>query len=110
LSTVSGDDAKDILKKALAGLLSAVSVDQESPNVLYELYYEQKSFPSAIPDTDGRILGFPPISLDLAFNDATMTNVNTIWKALTKVDDSTVEADYMNFDDREGADDDDGFD
>lgn len=82
-------------------------MDQETPNVLYELYYEQKSFPSAIPDTDSHILGFPPICLDLAFNDVTMTNVNTIWKAITKDD---VEADYMNFDDREGADDDDGFD
>lgn len=52
---------------------------------------------------------FPPASLDLAFNDATMNNVNTIWKALTKDDVNTAEADYMNFDDREGADDDDDF-
>lgn len=109
LSTVSSSDAKGLLKKALTGLLGAVASDQENPKILYELYYEQRSFPTA-PEAGGRILSFSPVGLDLAFNDSIMTNVNTIWTGLTKDDENSTEADYMNFDDREGADDDDAFD
>lgn len=108
LSTVSSPNAGKLLSKALAGLLATVNTDQETPNPLYELYYEQTGPSSAVSEADG-LIDLPSMRLDLAFNDSTMENVEKTWDALTKDDEQKDGVEYMKFEDREGADDDDQY-
>ena len=108
-STVSGADAQGVLREALASLLRAFAADQEPPKSLYELYFEQKGPNPTTSDFEGQVFTFPHLHLDLAFNDATIAKVKPVWKTLMNSDETITEADYMNFDDREGADDEDAF-
>jgi hypothetical protein len=108
---LSTPTSKTLLEKALSSLLAAVTgSDSESPTVLYKLSYEQTSGSSTSVKVDGAIVDLPPLPLDLAFNDAVMGQVRAAWDAVTKGDEPDGSAEYMKFEDREGAVDDDNFD
>jgi len=111
LSTLLTPTSRNLLEKALSSLLAAVANgESEAPSALYKLYYEQTSGSSTSVDVDGAIVDFPPLPLDLAFNDAVMGQVRAAWDAVTKGDEPDGSAGYMKFEDREGAVDDDNFD
>lgn len=111
MSTISSPNSKDLLEKALTSLLTAVSPDSEPPVVLYKLSYDQHSGGSTSTSVDGNVISFPVLPLDLAFNDNVMAQVKTAWDALPhKSDAEGAEGEgYMNFEDREGAGDEDSY-
>lgn len=77
------------------------------PEVLFELYYNQSraSASNAITET---YCALPSSSLDLAFDDSVLDNVEGAWRHVNKIDDDeTKEAPYMVFKSREHYDDDD---
>ena len=103
--------SKTLLEKALSSLLAAVTdSDSESATVLYKLSYEQTNGSSTSVNVDGAVVDLPPLPLDLAFNDAVMGQVRAAWDAVTKDDEPDGSVEYMKFEDREGAVDDDNFD
>jgi hypothetical protein len=102
LSTISQPDAKLLLENALSSLLTAVG-EVQAPEVLYRLSYTQHQRPSH--SSNPNIVTLPTLPLDLAFNDAALASVKTAWETCKRDDDSDDE--YMLFEDREGAGDDD---
>ncbi|KAF4124477.1 GDP dissociation inhibitor [Geosmithia morbida] len=111
LSTVSTPASKDVLDKALSSLLeAAVPSGQKPPPCLYKLSYEQTATTDRTNvDDDGPIVNIPPLPLDLSFNDGVMDCVQKAWESV-KADDDTHVSEYMKFDDREGAEDNDFYD
>ena len=101
LSTLSTPTSRILLEKALSS---------ESPTVRYRLSYEQTRGSSTSVNVDGAVVDLPPLPLDLAFNDAVMGQVRAAWDAVAKGDEPDGSAEYMKFEDREGAVDDDNFD
>jgi hypothetical protein len=86
-TTTSSPGSKMLLESALAKFLK--SAEQGDGKLLYSLYYEQKHTPA---------------SLDLAFNDQMLEEVETKWKTIVgSEDDST----FMQFEERTGMDDED---
>jgi hypothetical protein len=78
----------------------------EVPNSLYELYYEQsREYDDA--SSEGPILTFPAPTLSLAFDDSTLKSVQTAWERIMRSTTNENEGDYMVFQDRDGAGDDD---
>ena len=73
------------------------------PKVLYRLSYTQRQ--RVAHSSDSNIVTLPTLPLDLAFNDAALASVKSAWEVCTRDDDG--EEEYMVFEDREGADDDD---
>ncbi|KAK3336662.1 GDP dissociation inhibitor-domain-containing protein [Cercophora scortea] len=102
LTMLSSPDSKNILHRALESLLIALDGEQQRPESLYHLYYEQAGS-SMKRQQDGLIFGFPPPSLSLSFDDATLGPVREAWKVVM----GEAGADYMTFPDREGYVDDD---
>jgi hypothetical protein len=90
--------------------VSALAIGQETPKPIFKLQYQQTGLVSTASVVDGQVIHLPPASLDLAFNDSIMVNVEEAWNALTKDDEKPEGTEYMKFTDREGADvDDDEF-
>lgn len=111
LSTVSTSASRTLLEIALSSLLKAVAgLDEAPPPWLYKLRYTQVGDPASANDVDGSVVSFPPLPLDLAFKDDVMGRVRSAWESVTKTEGSDEGAEYMNFDDREGAVDDDRYD
>ena len=97
-----------LLTTALANLLAAVPGEQATPRILYRLSYEQVGGEHSL-EVNGNVVNFPPLPLDLAFNDSALESVREAWKLVTariKVDE---DAEYMVFEDREGSDDQDNI-
>ncbi|UNI13816.1 Rab proteins geranylgeranyltransferase component A [Purpureocillium takamizusanense] len=107
LSTISGPTSKDLLELALSSFLRALSPDQDQPKCLYRLSYEQRGGTGAF-DVD-KVTGlFSPHPPHLAFDDALLIPVRKAWDMV--MGDSAGDVEYMQFEDREGAvDDDDAF-
>ncbi|KAG9258568.1 rab protein geranylgeranyltransferase component A [Emericellopsis atlantica] len=102
LSTMPQPNAKSLLDNALSSLLGAVG-EAQVPEILYRLSYthhQRVSRPS-----DSNVVTLPTLPLDLAFNDAALASVKAAWETCTADDDG--EKEYMVFEDREGADNDD---
>lgn len=103
LSTISTVNSKALLAAALSSLLAAAG-GQDSPKCLYELSYEQSGVGPSL-SIDGNVATFASSSLGLAFDDAVLDPVREAWKMVTR-DMADEGAEYMQFDDREGANDD----
>lgn len=56
---------------------------------------------NSVTSAAGRVIRFPPPSLDLAFDDAMIDAVQKVWK--TVMGDEAREEDFMQFEDREGT-------
>lgn len=112
LSTVATAASKSILASALSSLLAAVAGDVAEPATpLYQLYYEQRGAKAASLDVDGNIATFGLPLLDLAFNDSTLDPVRKAWDVAMGDAAKAEDVEYLAFEDREGAnDDDDVFD
>jgi hypothetical protein len=105
LTTPSTPDAKDVLQRALDAFL-VVTGDNQAPQVLYQLQYEQLVGSETIR-TEGSIITLPAPSLSLSLEDSILEPVHEAWEKA--MGNAAVEAEYMAFPDREGAMDDDEF-
>lgn len=116
-STSSKGNPKGRLDAAIAALLRSLPssvedyVEQSSSRaeILFELYYEQsRSSDSNL--TSQNACGVPSSSLDLAFSDATLDNVEDAWRQVNSLGHvegaAPIEASYMAFAAREQLDDD----
>lgn len=66
------------------------------------MYYEQGAS-SVDEQTDDLVFGFPHASPSLSFDDSILESVQEAWRQV--MDKAAVDADYMTFEDREGAND-----
>ncbi|KAK6710443.1 hypothetical protein SNK05_004909 [Fusarium graminearum] len=103
LSTICTPSAKSILDKALSSLLSAISNGQDVIPLLYKLYYEQGDGTNAL-SIDGNIATFSSTSQSLAFDDSILDSVHEAWKFVNAGSEDGLE--YMKFENREAASDD----
>lgn len=95
--------AKEVLERALDAF-TGVTGDEQKPQVLFRLQYDQHAG-SGILEAEGPIFTFPAPSSSLSFDDSTLEPVREAW---TKVmGDAAVASEYLTFEDREGAMDDD---
>lgn len=77
-----------------AALDTFVATLEDKPVLLYKLYYEQQ------PEAESR-----ETSLDLAFNDGILDDVESLWK--TVMGEEAEQSTFMRFEDREGMNNDD---
>ncbi|KAK5295342.1 rab geranylgeranyl transferase escort protein-like protein [Cryomyces antarcticus] len=110
-TATAGPEGSKILDEAVARLLQNVG-ENPTPQVLWSMRYEQSSsVPHPLPpmSTVGtgnlgqsasadHVLIFPPSSLDLAFDDAILQRVRSVWE---KIMGAEAEG-FMTFEDREG--------
>lgn len=92
-----------MLEQALVAFIRAMSDDQ-APQVLYRLQYEQRAGPDSVK-VDGPVFTFPAPSSSLSFDDSTLDPVRVAWRQV--MGDAAVDAEYLTFEEREGALDDD---
>jgi hypothetical protein len=91
------------------------SKSQRKPKILYSVYYEQRPGLS-VNSHEENMCGLGCLSLDLAFDDTTLDNVEDAWRAVMGVTagDQVSQADvigtYMKFEDREHVAEEDDFD
>lgn len=86
-------------------LLSTAN-EEPAPCVLWSMSYVQRgrvgsdtiSKPFA-QDKSGRVLTFPPTSLDLAFDDALVDSVRAVWRKT--MDAEADDADFLRFEERQ---------
>lgn len=97
---IYSEHSKTFLNAALDTFLAT---QDENSTLLYKLYYEQQ----AEAENDGSTTA-PEASLDLAFDDAILDDVESLWK--TVMGDETDPATFMRFEDREGMSNDDEID
>jgi Rab proteins geranylgeranyltransferase component A len=95
--------SKSVLEEAVSHLLNFL--EKGKAKLLYSLYYEQEQQAST---TDPTIPS--DASLDLAFNDEGLQAVEDQWKIIMADENEVVDTTFMQFEDREGMnnDDDDG--
>jgi hypothetical protein len=99
-TTQYSNDSKFVLEAALSALLK--SIENEEAKLLYKLYYEQEQQATTTDSTEPF-----DASLDLAFNDEILRAVEDQWKTIVADENGTVEAHFMQFEDREGMNNDD---
>ncbi|SPN99961.1 related to rab geranylgeranyl transferase component A [Cephalotrichum gorgonifer] len=107
LSTTPSPTSKSHLETALAALLPSISVSGEpEPKPLYTLYYEQAQGAPELR-SDGGTLTLPSPRISLSFDDGTLDIVREAWGLLwDKLGGGEERGEFMVFEDREGADDD----
>ncbi|KAI0521095.1 rab protein geranylgeranyltransferase component A [Xylaria bambusicola] len=91
-----------------AALTALLQNETTTADVLYKLYYEQAATsrqPLATPQGSATVFEFPSPSLSLAFDDGSLDAVQEAWKLIMK--DEGIDDAFMQFEDREGVDDDD---
>lgn len=95
-STLLSGNSKAVLEEAVSALLR--STENGDSRLLYSLYYEQgqQHYSASSSDT----------SLDLAFNDEILDAVEAQWKAIMTDENGVLEGQFMQFEDREGINDD----
>lgn len=103
LTTLATGNVTGILERALYAFIHATS-DAQPPQVLYRLQYEQLAG-ADIARAEGPIYTFPAPSPSLSFDDSVLGPVQEAWKKV--MGEAAAEAEYMVFEDREGAMDDD---
>lgn len=91
--------SKSVLEEAVSHLLK--SIEKGEGKLLYSLYYEQEQQASTDPTIP------PTASLDLAFNDEVLQAVEDQWKSIVTDDTGVGNAIFMQFEDREGINNDD---
>ncbi|KAH7398927.1 rab geranylgeranyl transferase escort protein-like protein [Phaeosphaeria sp. MPI-PUGE-AT-0046c] len=104
-TSLGGKQGFELLDVAVTAFLASVDISPK-PTVLWSMRYAQRpssGTESLRADTDGRILQFPPPSLDLAFDDAIFERVKDVWVKIIGDD----AGDFLAFKDREVYDDDD---
>ncbi|KAE8350923.1 GDP dissociation inhibitor [Aspergillus coremiiformis] len=107
--SASGAQGQSLIENSVHRLLQL----DADPNVkvLWSLRYTQLGLsssgvaPSKLEPTSSNILCFPPPSLDLAFDDAMIDQVRDAWQLI--VGDEAHKHEFMSFEDREGANDED---
>jgi hypothetical protein len=99
LTTLSTPGAKEILERGLDAFIAATSGDQAT-QILYQLQYEQRAGPDSF-EVDSPVFTFPAPSASLSFDDLTLDPVRVVWKKI--MGDAAVDAEYLTFEDREGA-------
>lgn len=102
-TTLTTADAKEVLERALDAFVGVTSDDQPS-QVLYRLQYEQLAGADTFK-AEGSIFTLPTPSPSLAFDDSMLRPVREGWEKV--IGEAAAEAEYMVFEDREGAIDDD---
>ncbi|KAH6618488.1 rab geranylgeranyl transferase escort protein-like protein [Boeremia exigua] len=102
-TSLSSDKGFELLKKAVDALLVAVEVTPK-PNVLWSTEYRQRASSSTdtLPADHEHVLSFPPPSMDLAFDDAILDNVKSVWRQIVGEEGG----EFLVFQDRETYDDD----
>ena len=101
--------SKTVLEQSLTLLLNTVEAD-EIPKAVYRLFYHQSSgVGTTLNVSSENIATFEPLPLDIAFNDSILSPVKQAW-SLVKGQDIADGTEYLVFEDREGANDDDVFD
>ncbi|KAH8885721.1 hypothetical protein GQ53DRAFT_353049 [Thozetella sp. PMI_491] len=105
LTTVTRPNAKAVLEAALSSFLAAVA-EGSTTDSLYQLYYEQSTSASArdITSSPG-ILSLSATPVCLAFDDGILDSVRKTWEVIMGA--AVAETEFMVFEDREGADEDD---
>ncbi|KAH6854949.1 GDP dissociation inhibitor-domain-containing protein [Chaetomium sp. MPI-CAGE-AT-0009] len=103
LTTLTTADAKEVLERALDAFVGVTS-DGHSSQVLYQLQYEQLAGADTFK-AEGSIFTLPAPSPSLSFDDSVLEPVREGWEKV--MGEAAVEAEYMVFEDREGAMDDD---
>lgn len=108
---MSDESAEARLRLAVSSLLTAVSSITPDPEQIieepYRMYYQQASCQSPARSIDG-IHYLPSPSMDLAFEDNMLDNVEAAWLhvlGLSSEDESS--SSFMVFKERSGMDDDD---
>ncbi|KAE9380053.1 rab geranylgeranyl transferase escort protein-like protein [Stipitochalara longipes BDJ] len=102
-TTLQTDESRTVLEAALAALLD--STESGEGKLLYSLYYEQEQQASTTDATTPS-----DASLDLAFDDEILQAVEDQWKSIMADENGVVEASFMQFDDREGMNEDEDID
>lgn len=95
ITMLHSEHSKSILDAALDAFFA--SLEEPRPSLLYKLYYQQRAEGEG---TSGEA------SIDLAFNDGILDDVENIWKTVMgdEFDQATT---FMRFEDREGMNNDD---
>jgi hypothetical protein len=102
-TTLTTADAKEVLERALDAFVSVTS-DDEPFHVLYRLQYEQLAGLDTFK-AEGSIFTLPATSPSLSFDDSVLGPVREGWEKV--MGETAAGAEYMVFEDREGAMDDD---
>ncbi|KAK3298519.1 GDP dissociation inhibitor-domain-containing protein [Chaetomium fimeti] len=102
-TTLTTPDAKEVLQRALDAFLGVTNGDQPS-QALYQLQYEQLAGADTFK-AEGSVFTLPAPSPSLSFDDSVLEPVREGWEKV--MGEAAVEAEYMVFEDREGAMDDD---
>lgn len=111
MSTIFTSSSKALLDAALSLLLQAATEDENVPNVIYKLQYQQNGAKAPSLDlAQDDIISFGPPVLDLAFQDAMLQPVKEAYEKFTGQTGEIADAEYLSFEDREVHDDDDVFD
>jgi Rab proteins geranylgeranyltransferase component A len=103
LTTLATSGAKEVLERALDAFIG-VTGDEQDHQVLFQLQYDQQAG-SGLHGAEGPVFTFPAPSLSLSFDDSTLEPVREAWQKV--MGDTAVESEYLTFEDREGAMDDD---
>ncbi|KAG4442077.1 hypothetical protein IFR05_002471 [Cadophora sp. M221] len=90
-TTLHSEHGKKLLDSALSTYLQ---LSQDEAELLYTLYYEQEQVSKSSASSDPS-----DASIDLAFNDEVLEEVEAQWKTVVG---ETDEATFMRFEDREG--------
>ncbi|KXX79250.1 Rab proteins geranylgeranyltransferase component A [Madurella mycetomatis] len=102
-TTLTTPDSREILQKALGVFLGALGEGQ-SPEILYQLQYEQRDGARELR-AEGSVITLPAPSFSLSFDDSTLEPIKEAWRRV--MGNTAVDAEYMVFADRENAMDDD---
>jgi Rab proteins geranylgeranyltransferase component A len=80
--------------------------EEPAPFVLWSMSYVQHGRASSdtisksfAQDKSGRVLAFPPASLDLSFDDALVDSVRAVWRKI--MDAEADDADFLRLEERE---------
>ncbi|KAL2169689.1 hypothetical protein VTG60DRAFT_5742 [Thermothelomyces hinnuleus] len=103
LTTLATANSKELLERALEAFIH-VAGGAEAPQILFRLQYEQLAG-ADVTSIEGSVVTFPTPSPSLAFNDSVLEPVREAWTKV--IGEAAAEAQYMVFEDREGAVDDD---
>ena len=94
--------------------LASTADGNVTPKTLWSMFYVQTGTPilgstalSIDLDETGRIMKFPPASLDLAFDDGIIDCVRAAWRKI--MGQESEDASFMQFEEREGIADDEDY-
>lgn len=101
--TLEEDDIQR-LDAGVARLLDATPVSDLKPEVLWSLKYRAKGRSTdtkagpVLTAMSGKVMMFPPASIDLAFDDSILESVKEMWKSI--MGDEVEEEDFMKVEER----------